>query len=189
MQTSKFEIGNMKPYVRGKSIFLREVVDDDAEFILQLRTDPQKGKHLSATSFDLDSQKKFIRNYSKSLTDFYFLICDWKWDRLGTIRIYDIKGKSFCWGSWIIAGGAPKSTAIESALLLYDFAFFSLHYQKSHFDVRKDNERVVSFHEKFGAKITSEDVCNYYFSYDLATYLKIRQKYVKFLPEVCDEIR
>lgn len=179
----------MKPYVRGKSIFLREVFEDDAEFILQLRTDPLKGRHLSQTFADLDSQKIFIQNYSKSLTDFYFLICDWEWNRLGTIRIYDIKDESFCWGSWIIANNAPTNTAVESALLLYDFAFFSLHYQKSHFDVRKGNERVVRFHERFGARITSEDELNYYFSYGLSAYLKVREKYAKFLPGGGDETK
>lgn len=173
----------MKPYVRGKSIFLREVFEDDAEFILKLRTDPLKGKHLSATSADLDRQKQFIRKYHHSLTDFYFLICDWEWTKLGTVRIYDIKEESFCWGSWIIADHAPTNTAIESALLIYDFAFFSLHYQKSHFDVRKNNKRVVRFHERFGAKMVGEDESNYYFSFDAVTYLKAREKYAKFLPK------
>jgi len=189
MRTSRSGAGSMKPYVRGKSIFLREVIEDDAEYILQLRTDPKKGRHLSATSSDLDSQKKFIANYSESLTDFYFVICDWMWKRLGTVRIYDIKGDSFCWGSWIISDSAPTSTAIESALLLYDFAFLSLHYQNSHFDVRKENDRVIRFHERFGAKITGEDECNLYFSYDLATYLKVRRKYAKFLPGDCNGTR
>lgn len=184
MQNSKSERDPMKPYVRGKSIFLREVNEDDAEYILHLRTDPKKGRHLSRTSSDLDNQKKFISNYSKSLTDFYFLICDWTWNRLGTVRIYDIQGESFCWGSWIISDSAPTSTAIESALLLYDFAFFSLHYKKSHFDVRKKNDSVVRFHVRFGAKIICEDEYNYFFSYDLPTYLKVREKYAKFLPEV-----
>lgn len=189
MKTNQCHSGNIKPYARGKSVFLREVIEDDAEYILQLRTDPKKGRHLSPTSSDLVSQKKFILNYRESLTDFYFLICDWTWNRLGTVRIYDIKGDSFCWGSWIISESAPISTAIESALLLYDFSFFSLHYQQSHFDVRKDNDRVVRFHERFGAKKTNEDGCNYYFSYDLDTYLKIRQKYTKFLPGVYNDVK
>ena len=177
----------MKPYVRGKSIFLREVVENDAEFILQLRTDPLKGKHLSPTSADLNSQKEFILSYKKSMEDFYFLICDWDWKQLGTVRIYDIKEDSFCWGSWIITKDAPKNAAVESALLLYDFAFFSLHYQSSHFDVRKSNDRVVRFHERFGATLTSEDEMNYYFSFDRSTYLKTREKYAKFLPGTRNE--
>jgi RimJ/RimL family protein N-acetyltransferase len=172
----------MKPYVRGKSIFLREVSIDDAEFIIGLRTDPEKSKHISLTSSDVDKQKNFISTYSKSKTDFYFVICDWNWNRLGTVRIYDIREDSFCWGSWIISKDSPKSAAIESALLIYDFSFFSLHYPKAHFDVRKENERVVDFHKRFGASIVSEDDLNYYFQYDSEAYMTVRQKYRRYLP-------
>lgn len=172
----------MKPCVRGKSIFFREVLVDDAAFIVDLRTDPKKAQHLSATSKDVLAQTAFISSYRESLTDFYFVICDWKWTRLGTIRIYDIRGSSFCWGSWILAADAPTHAAVESALLLYDFAFFSLHYPKAHFDVRKQNVRVVQFHKRFGASVVDEDDANLYFEYDVESYMKIRQKYHRFLP-------
>jgi len=172
----------MKPYVRGKSIFLREVLVDDAEFIINLRVDPEKSKHISVTSNDVDKQKDFILGYSGSQTDFYFLICDWKWNRLGTVRIYDTREDSFCWGSWIISKDAPKSSAIESALLIYDFSFFALHYPKAHFDVRKGNERVIEFHKRFGASIIREDDLNYYFQYDRDAYMNVRHKYQRYLP-------
>lgn len=173
----------MKPYVRGKSIFLREVSVDDAEFILCLRTDPEKSKHLSVTSNDIEEQKGFIKKYMESVTDFYFIICDWNNKRLGTIRIYDIKNDSFCWGSWILSKDAPINASIESVLLIYDFAFFSLHYPKAHFDVRKENERVVDFHRRFGASIVDEDDVNYYFTYDGESYMSVREKYRRYLPK------
>jgi RimJ/RimL family protein N-acetyltransferase len=172
----------MKPYVRGKSIFFREINCDDAEFVLGLRTDPDKGKFLSLTVNDVAKQKEFITNYAQSKTDFYFIICDWNWNRVGTVRLYDIQGDSFSWGSWIKAENAPKNFAIESALLVYDFAFFSLHYPNVHFDVRKGNDRVIDFHKKFDATIVGEDELNFYFHYNLEAYLKIRQRYVRFLP-------
>lgn len=172
----------MKPYVRGKSIFLREVTVEDAQFILDLRTDEDKGRHLSATTGDVEAQRAFIRKYQQSTTDFYFIISDWTGQAQGTIRIYDIQGDSFCWGSWIMARGAPASAALESALLIYDFAFFSLHYARSHFDVRKQNERVVDFHKRFGAQIVSEDELNYYFRYSREDYLRTREKYRRYLP-------
>lgn len=50
----------MKPRVRGKTIFLREVVLDDAELIFNLRTDPVKGKYLSPTSNGVTGQRNFI---------------------------------------------------------------------------------------------------------------------------------
>jgi RimJ/RimL family protein N-acetyltransferase len=172
----------MKPYVRGKTVFLREVAPDDAEFIVTLRTDPEKSRHLSATSSDVVKQEAFISSYFESRTDFYFVICDWSWRRLGTVRIYDIREDSFCWGSWILCKDAPKNAAIESALLVYDFGFFSLHYPKAHFDVRKENERVVDFHKRFGAAIIGEDELNYYFDYDIDRYMEVRGKYRRFLP-------
>ncbi len=172
----------MKPYVLGKSIFFREVTVDDAGFIVELRTDPEKNKYISATSSDIDKQKEFIANYLKSQTEYYFVICDWNRRSLGTIRIYDVRENSFCWGSWILSKVAPNNAAIESALLIYDFAFFSLHYKKSHFDVRKENVKVVDFHKRFGALIVGEDDLNYYFEYDRETYLNLRPKYQRYLP-------
>ena len=172
----------MKPYARGKSIFFREVTVDDAEFIIGLRTDPEKSKYLSVTSSDNDKQRNFIAGYLNSQVDYYFIIADRNKKSIGTIRIYDIRDDSFCWGSWILSKDAPSNAAIESALLIYDFAFFSLHYPKAHFDVRKDNQRVVDFHKRFGASIVSEDDSNFYFQYDRDAYISLRPKYLRFLP-------
>ena len=173
----------MKPYVRGKNIFLREVAVDDADFIVELRTNPVISKHISATSADVEMQKNYISEYASSPTDFYFVICDWDWRRLGTVRIYDVRGDSFCWGSWILSRNLPiASAALESALLIYDFGFFALHYLKSHFDVRKANERVVEFHKRFGAIIVAEDELNYFFQYDSVVYMNTRNKYRRYLP-------
>jgi RimJ/RimL family protein N-acetyltransferase len=172
----------MKPFARGKSIFLREVEIDDAEFIVSLRTDAEKCMHLSTTSVDINEQKKFISNYLRSEVDYYFIICSWNKIPLGTVRIYDIRNDSFGWGSWILSKKAPTNAAIESALLIYDYAFFTLHYQKSHFDVRKGNTKVLDFHKRWGACIVNEDDLNFYFNYDFDAYMKARQKYRRYLP-------
>jgi len=173
----------VKPIVRGKKLLLREVVLADAEFILSLRGNPEKNQHLSPTSIDIVQQREFIKRYQNSLTDYYFIITSLDGQTLGTVRIYDIRGDSFCWGSWIIAASAPNTAATESCLLLYDFAFFALHYRHSHFDVRKENTRVVNFHRKMGASITSETDLDYYFSYSLEEYKIARARYARFLPE------
>lgn len=155
----------------------------DAEFILTLRTDPKKSQYLSDTPNDVDKQIKFIKNYFDNSTDYYFIITDKANNALGTVRIYDIKDDSFCWGSWIIADNAPQNSAIESALLIYDFGFFALHYSKVHFDVRKANVKVVNFHKRLGATIVREDEINFYFEYDKEKYMIAREKYHRFLPK------
>ena len=172
----------MRPYARGKNVFFREVTIDDAGFLLQLRTDPSLSRYISPVSDFIEDQKKFIYDYLSDSKDYYFIITDCDDKSIGTIRIYDIVGDSFCWGSWILTNDAPAFAAVESALLVYDFSFFSLHYRRSCFDVRKANTRVVAFHERFGARIVKSDNLNFYFEFDLDTYLAVRTRYRRFLP-------
>ena len=138
----------------GKSVSLRLVEHKDAAFILGLRLDPIKGKHLSHTKNNLDDQIKFIKTSLEDYGQYYFIIVDNALGNpLGTVRLYDFQGDSFCWGSWIVADNAPSSTALQSALLVYDFAFYALHFKKSHFDVRKGNSKVLNFHTRMGARL------------------------------------
>lgn len=173
----------MKPCVLGKNLDFREITEADAEFVLSLRTNPSLNLHLSPVTEDVEKQRAFIRHYQNSLTDYYFIITDKANRPLGTIRIYDIQGRSFCWGSWILTADKPKGAGIESALMLYDYAFFSLHYAQSHFDVRKENQRVIDFHLRFGASIVREDDLNVYFTYSREQYISARENYRSYLPE------
>jgi len=54
------------------------------------------------------------------------------------------------------------SYAIESALLVYHFAL-GLGFECAHFDVRKANESVWKFHERFGALKSSETELDYFY--------------------------
>lgn len=168
--------------VYGKTINLRDVDILDAKFILSLRLNNEKSCFISATSTDLDAQLNYINNYKSKKNEWYFIIESKQNEPLGTVRIYDIRKDSFCWGSWIVKHGAPPQTAVESAILIYEFAFYSLGFLKSHFDVRKANTSVISFHEGCGAHIVSEDEINYYFNFSKEDYEKIRAKYKRFLP-------
>lgn len=171
-----------KPIVRGKSVFLREVTRRDIEFIHGLRLDPKKSAHLSRVDEDIERQIAFIEEYQKSEDDFYFIICDWAKNPLGTIRIYDTEHDSFTWGSWIISDGAPPSVSIESIMMLYDFGFFSLHFRQAFFDVRRRNQSVIRFHHFFGARELWSDHENTYFSLSLSEYLLSRDRFRSFLP-------
>ena len=172
--------------IRGKNVALRGVTERDAEFILALRTDAALNRYVSATENDVERQRCWIAEYRRGDAEWYFIIEDLVGAPLGTVRIYDVRGDSFCWGSWILARDAPSHAAIESALLVYEFAFGQLGFAASHFDVRKDNDRVVAFHRRFGARDAGEDDANLYFTYSRADYKRIRERYRKFLP---DELR
>lgn len=173
----------MEKIITGKNISLRLVNIEDAEFIVNLRT--KKGEFLSTTSPDISKQKEWLLLYKereKLKEEFYFIIENQQNERIGTVRIYDFKNNiSFCWGSWIILNGSPFYYAIESALLIYEFAFYYLKFQQSHFDVRKNNHSVAKFHLRMGARIIKENEKDYFFEYNKKEYEAIKNKYIKYL--------
>jgi len=170
--------------IKGKNTQLRFASVTDAEFILELRLQEHKTQFLSKVDNNLSKQKEWLLNYKEKEQkglEYYFVIESKQTESVGLVRVYDLQPDSFCWGSWLIKDNAPKTSAIESALLVYEFGFNTLGYKKAHFDVRKGNERVIAFHQRFGAKITHEDKENFYFSYALEDYLKIKEKYKRYL--------
>lgn len=171
-----------KKLIKGKNIRLRDIELDDASFILQLRLDEDKNRYLHKTSPILANQINYINSYKQKDNEYYFIIESLNTEKLGTVRIYDVTEDSFCWGSWLVINDAPRTAALESALLIYEFAFYNLGFVKTHFDVRKNNERVIAFHTRMGSKIVSEDELNYYFNFTKEDYEIIRLKYEKFLP-------
>lgn len=157
----------------SKTIKLRLVEEADAEFILSLRLDERYNQHLSRVSNDIDQQRTWIRNYKKDETngkEYYFIIERHDHTPCGTVRVYDLRSDSFCWGSWILNTAKTRYAAIETALLVYKFGFEKLGYQKSHFEVLRENEKVIAFHTKFGAKKIGEDSENYYFNFHRSAY-------------------
>lgn len=169
----------------GKNIVLKTVNIEDAKFILEMRLNAKKNKFLSKVDSDLKKQENWIMEYKKKEKEnkeFYFLIKS-KNDNenLGLIRIYDLTNTSFCWGSWLIRENAPKNTAIESALQIYEFGFNKLNFNNSHFDVRKGNNRVIEFHKRFGATIIKETDIDYFFNYTRQDYNSIKEKYKRYM--------
>lgn len=166
----------------GRSIKLRNVTPDDASFIVALRTNEKKGRFISTTSQDTSEQKQWIEKYLSSQGQAYFIIEDFSGHPYGTVRMYDQQENSFCWGSWIINVDAPSHFAIESALLIYQYAL-NLGFERAHFDVRKGNLSVIKFHERFGAERTGETELDIHYSISKENILSAFKKFKKYLPD------
>lgn len=167
--------------VRGQTLLLRDASCDDAAFILGLRTDERKARHLSATANDVAAQRSWLEGYAKSDDQAYFII-EHEEKPIGTVRLYDAQGDSFCWGSWILADGAPMHAALESALMVYAFATDHLGFKRAHFEVRKANERVWKFHERFGATRQRETEQDVYMKIGPEEIARSRTRYRRYLP-------
>jgi hypothetical protein len=167
--------------ITGHKLIFENATINDAEFILSLRTDVIKSRFLSHTQNDLDKQIKWLELYSKDDSQIYFIIKDFELNKVGTVRLYDQQGSSFCWGSWIIKDKSPSFYAIESALMVYIFAI-SLGFTESHFDVRKDNISVLKFHEKFGAIRQKETEVDFFYKINLNAINTSVSRYSRYLP-------
>ena len=166
-----------------KHIKLKLVSVHDSEFILNLRLDSTLNKHVSRVKNDLEKQKKWILDYKnreQNKKEYYFIIESLNGDQYGAVRLYDLKDESFCWGSWMIQRDSPSYASIESALSIYEFAFYTLGFQRSHFDVRIENKQVVKFHERFGAKRILTDTIDHHFNFERTDYEITKLRYKRY---------
>lgn len=171
--------------VVGKTLTFRNAGIDDAAFILSLRTDIEKNRHLSAVSGDLVEQQAWLAAYANAEDQAYFII-EYQGAPIGTVRLYDPQGESFCWGSWILVNTRPSHAAMESALMVYAYAVDCLGFKASHFDVRKGNERVWQFHERFGARRIYENELEYQYKLSFDSIVSSRSKYQRYLEKISD---
>lgn len=164
----------------GKTLVFRDACVTDAGFILSLRTDSEKNRYLSAVSGVVIDQQAWLARYALSDEQAYFII-EYQNEPVGTVRLYDPRGESFCWGSWILKNTRPSHAAMESALMVYAYAVDHLGFTSAHFDVRKGNERVWRFHERFGARRVEETDQDYLYRLDSAAIAESRIRYQRFL--------
>ncbi|WP_429069055.1 GNAT family N-acetyltransferase [Aeromonas veronii] len=173
--------------LRARTIHFKLVEEFHAEFIISLRTNRELNKHLSQTDASVEMQKEWIKKYKsreESQIEFYFIIFRNDDNKpIGTVRLYDFRRdvNSFCWGSWILNSDKTKFAALESAFLVYQFAFDTLNFEQSHFDVRKENSKVIAFHEKMGAKQIAETELDFLYEIKKESIDAARKRFEKFI--------
>lgn len=137
--------------IDGHAFRLRPVSDDDAEFIVNLRRDAVLGRFLHQTSESIERQLVWLAEYYDRSDDWYFVI-ERRSDkaREGMISLYDLDVRQGAaeWGRWILRRGSLS--AVESALLIYRFAFSNLRLNEVFCRTIAANEAVVSFHDSCG---------------------------------------
>lgn len=128
--------------------FIRLVEEEDAEFILGLRTNATLNRYLNSTAPSIDDQKKWIKAYKSREAkgeEFYYIVMENGYKR-GVYRIYNINRVSFTVGSWLFEGCSNLQLPILTDLLMGDIGFYNLKKKVLLFDVRKENRKVLQYH-------------------------------------------
>lgn len=145
----------MKEHIvkKGFGFALRPVREADAEFILRLRAMPHGLGIVGTTVPDLGSQLRWMRDYFCREDDHYFIIESMQGVPVGTVGLYNIRSDSAEWGRWIIVPGV--AAAVPSAVMIHQLAFEDFGLRRVRACVVATNVKVLSFHAKFGARVTS----------------------------------
>ena len=154
----------------------RLVDEQDAPFILNLRTHKKLAKYISFTDESLDNQIRWIQNYKlreANGEEYYILFEDEIGEPLGVVRMYHIVGDTFTAGSWLVKPDCGELIALISDLFVLELSFNQMKMKKCLIDVRKQNKKIVRYHQKFFKQI-GEDEENFYMEMDVEAYHKKR---------------
>ena len=166
-------------------LHVRLVREDDAEFILSLRTNPKLSKYLHETDASVPKQREWIRQYKKreSAGEDYYLIFFYQNQPIGVIRIYHIDEikKSAMAGSWVCSPNIPMHIPIYVLIICREIMFDNLHLEKDCFEVRKDNKQVQRLHLMMGAKIISVDEEKCYYELTREDFLREKESIIGIL--------
>ena len=155
---------------------VRLVNENDAEFILSLRANPNRTKYMITLDYDIERQKKWIQEYKKREKkglDFYFIYSNNEDRPIGVNRIshVDINSKTAKFSSLIVVEGL-KYEALIMVIIMNEIAFHSLGIDMYFGDVHKKNSRVFRILDLFGYIIEDLGTEYYQISLTKSDYLK-----------------
>lgn len=134
--------------LEGRYVDLKSVTVEDAEFTLDVRTDPELTKYMPRINNTLEQQIEWIKHQQQKADDYFFVVRDKKGIRIGTNSLYDIKGSECESGRLTMRGNAFQS--IEAQLLMADFAFDVLQIKNIIAYVQEENEKALRFGRSLG---------------------------------------
>ncbi len=137
--------------LEGKYVDLKSCTEEDAEFTLAIRQDPEFVKFLPAIDNTVEEQKDWIRRQREKEGDYFFVVWDKNGNRIGTISIYDVEGDHAESGRLAIKGSNPFQ-GIEAQILIFHFAFYELGLECMDGYIFADNDRAIRFNKQFGGR-------------------------------------
>lgn len=132
----------------GRYVDLRSANEEDAEFTLDIRQDPNYIKFIPRINNTLEEQREWIRNQRKKVGDYFFVVFDKKGNRIGTISIYNIDGDTAEAGRLVMNGNMFQN--FEAQLLSFRFGFNQLELNEIISFIYIYNERALRFTKQFG---------------------------------------
>lgn len=173
-------------------LHVRLVREDDAEFIVKLRTSEYNSQFLHETSANVEEQVLWLQAYKRREdegSDYYFVF-EYNGKKVGVARLYGIDGENYTHGSWVFVNEAPSFCAVASAIICREIAFnvlglLSESNMRDGIDAR--NKNIINFQKLLGMEILGErmegDRKFLYGKLTKESYEKHKPKVLRFIPK------
>ena len=162
---------------------VRLVNEDDAEFILKLRTNKWLARHLHPTEQDIEKQISWLREYKKREDEGrenYFIYSQNN-KPIGVNRISNISDYYGLGGSWLCSPENDMKVSMATPFFGDEISFEYLNLSFIVFDVRRANTHVWKFHQSIGAVRIEESELDFYYYLSKHNYYSKRDKMLKLL--------
>lgn len=140
--------------IRGKTVQLRSLEEQDAEITFKMRNDSEKNRFLNSPPVSVEAQKKYIAKQRQKPDDYYFLIEDLAGNPIGMKGFSDYKPEDRTIESGRFMGFGNQVQNLEALILSIDFAFDILGCERIIMTVLEKNKNMYSIQQKIGAKET-----------------------------------
>ena len=159
---------------------VRLVNEDDAEFIMTLRTDIRLSRYIHETSPNVEDQKQWIRDYKRREAqglDYYFMFSVNN-VRQGVARIYNITEDSFTQGSWVFSPDAVLGASVLGNIISSEMGFEFLDKKIVYSDARRENN-THRYVRSFNPEVIKTDEESIYYKILPENFNQGKQKFIE----------
>lgn len=152
-----------KQYGKDKyGLYIRFVCEDDADFIVALRTNANNSRYIHDTDDNVEAQREWIRNYKvrEDAGEEYYLLFEAEGVPQGVYRIYKRHDDWCVTGSWVFHPDAQKNAALKAMIITHEIVFEELGHQYVHDvdGINENNKGVINAMKSIGGKFWGERI-------------------------------
>ncbi|MEM9355020.1 MAG: GNAT family N-acetyltransferase [Pseudomonadota bacterium] len=177
-------VGTSHYWVEGPNLALRLIKADDAEYVFELRANPKLNEYMSPVKGTVADQRLWIERYKNreaNEREYYYVIERKDGMKCGLVRLYNIQGNQFTWGSWMLDDNKTSKAALESAVLSFGIGFEILGFGVANVEVCVQNNHAEKFYRRFGMIESYRNGKHIYFSYVRSQFDKDKPRYMAIL--------
>ena len=141
-------------------LHVRFVAEEDAEFIVTLRTNSHNSRYIHDTDASVEVQRDWIRKYKvrEAAGEEYYLLFEIGGVPQGVYRVYKRHADWCVTGSWVFKPDAERNAALKAMIITHEIVFEELEHEYVHDvdGIHENNKGVINAMKSIGGKFWGE---------------------------------